>query len=87
MKGIVGHGNGAPPPVQEVEITRQTVMRGVQVDARPTPDGGRQLVIVNPGAGEVISVPMSAEIARTLGGKLMGGVEVAGLGEMPGGGS
>lgn len=86
-KDIAGHGgNGTPPPTEQVvqlPITKQTTFNGVQVDAQPTPDGGRQLVIIDPGGGHVYLLPMAGDLAREIGRKLMSSVPVAGADEMP----
>jgi hypothetical protein len=79
------NGN-SQPPVHEVQIpiTKQVNCSGWQVGVVNSPDGNRILQVIDPGASAVYLIPLSPDLARELGGKLISAVPVAGVNEMPG---
>lgn len=66
--------NGAPPPRSpqpvQVQRTRTTIQHVFALELQQLPDGGRQLDVIFP-SGEVLSLPLDAEMARQLGGRLI----------------
>jgi hypothetical protein len=81
-RGIAGH-NGDPPQVQQIPLSTLVTFTGAQVDVVNLPDGGRQLQIAIPGSATLYSLPLPADVARELGGKLFSAVPIAKPGEMP----